>query len=88
MSDLLHTVSNCSSVGILAGQHSASYLTGLLRVQNVVTEVLPSYIVTLGWMLTPILHSLNHVLRDRLAARFGPLLTGVTEQYEGFLLKF
>lgn len=56
--------------------------------QNVVTEVLPSYIVTLGWMLTPVLHSLNYVLRDRLAAKFGPLLTGVTEQSEGFPLKF
>lgn len=56
--------------------------------QNAVTEVLPSYVVTLGWMLTPVLHSVNHVLRDRLAAKFGPLLTGVAGQSEGFPLKF
>lgn len=54
--------------------------------QNAVTEVLPDYIV--AWMFTPILHSLNHILRGRLCAEFGPLLTGIAEQSEGFPLKF
>lgn len=85
MSDLQCSVSNSSSVGILA---QCIILTGLLGGQNVVTEVLPSYIVTLGWMFTPTLHSLNHILRGRLCAEFGPLLTGIAEQYEGFPLKF
>lgn len=54
--------------------------------QNAVTEVLPSYIV--AWMFAPILHSLNLILGGRLCAEFGPLLTGIAVQCEGFPLKF
>lgn len=54
--------------------------------QNVVPEVLPSYRV--AWMFTHTLSSLNHILRGRICAEFGPFLTGLAEQSEGFLLKF